>query len=536
MPAHHPTAQHGRPAETVSAVWSAEARSPAPRAPATHPWCRVRRRYSSLPANSTSPAGYATASAALQRSCSAGSAGGGSTCGCDRPTRRAIGGAGGHDFRAGWRDDGRDALSVPSPPPAGRRGSPRRRGRGGAWLDQPPPPAPNVRPPRPGGQAPTFGVTGLAARPGRPRAAPRRPVLPPWPPCHGSRAVRPRPRGRGVEVQRGRPRAQPPRRRDRRAAPSWPGCARSRRRDRRDRCPTACAYAARVLSFAIRLAKNSRNRATASGPASTISDGRTTSASPSATTTGSAAAGTRTPLPTADSPVDEPLEPLVIVHERIGQRVEPFHRLLRPVEPHLDPVPKNRHPLGQARQVRVEGLDGKASPGSRSPAPSGVRPPAAPVSPPRRERRPWARCFGSWRRNWGFGSVLWLPVSSARRSASTSPRDPETPRSRSTPGRVSRVRLSASSWLMASGMARGASRASCSPAGGQTSRRRRERSGLGCRGRDLEPPLTAAGRTSSTPAAGRRSRPPWRWGWPRCRRSPPTTRLRRLPTVGRRSV
>ncbi len=35
----------------------------------------------------------------------------------------AIGGAGGHDFRAGWRDDGRDALSVPSPPPAGRRGS-----------------------------------------------------------------------------------------------------------------------------------------------------------------------------------------------------------------------------------------------------------------------------------------------------------------------------------------------------------------------------------------------------------------------------
>ena len=153
---------------------------------------------------------------------------------------------------------------------------------------------------------------------------------------------------------------------------------------------------------------------------------------------------------------------------------------------------------------------------------------------PRKAAR--ARCFGSWRRNWGFGSVLWLPVSSARRSASTSPRDPETPRSRSTPGRVSRVRLSASSWLMASGMARGASRASCSPAGGQTSRRRRERSGLGCRGRDLEPPLTAAGRTSSTPAAGRRSRPPWRWGWPRCRRSPPTTRLRRLPTVGRRSV
>ena len=238
--------------------------------------------------------------------------------------------------------------------------------------------------------APRPPPPALAARPGRPRAAPvpRRRLRPvaavAWrthrpPPAGagsvvnrcgggwsavGRRAVRPRPRGRGVEVQRGRPRAQPPRRRDRRAAPSWPGCARSRRRDRRrrDRCPTACAYAARVLSFAIRLAKNSRNRAAASGPASTISDGRTTSASPSATTTGSAAAGTRTPLPTADSPVDEPLEPLVIVHERIGQRVEPFHRLLRPVEPHLDPVPKNRHPLGQARQLRVEGLDGKRHP------------------------------------------------------------------------------------------------------------------------------------------------------------------------------
>ena len=43
-------------------------------------------------------------------------------------------------------------------------------------------------------------------------------------------------------------------------------------------CPTARPYAARVLAFAIRPAKNSRNRATASGPASTISAGRATSA------------------------------------------------------------------------------------------------------------------------------------------------------------------------------------------------------------------------------------------------------------------
>ena len=84
------------------------------------------------------------------------------------------------------------ASRSPSPRPRRRLARPA--------APQPPPPAPlsltayqqNVRPPRPGGQAPTFGVTGLAARPGRPRAAPRRPRLRPWPPCHGSRAVRPR--------------------------------------------------------------------------------------------------------------------------------------------------------------------------------------------------------------------------------------------------------------------------------------------------------------------------------------------------------
>ena len=41
---------------------------------------------------------------------------------------------------------------------------------------------------------------------------------------------------------------------------------------------------------------------------------------------------------------------------------QPLHRLLRPAEPHLDPLPRNRHPLGQARQLRVEGLDGKRHP------------------------------------------------------------------------------------------------------------------------------------------------------------------------------
>ena len=119
----------------------------------------------------------------------------------------ATGGAGGH-LRS-WRGPrrlprrlaGRRARRAVHPKPSACRSSrlglaatprPRRRLARPA-VPQPPPPAPNVRPPRPGGQAPTFGVTGLAARPGRPRAAPRRTVLRPWPPCHGSRTVRPQP-------------------------------------------------------------------------------------------------------------------------------------------------------------------------------------------------------------------------------------------------------------------------------------------------------------------------------------------------------
>ena len=69
---------------------------------------------------------------------------------CDL-ARRGIGGAGGHHFRAGWRHDGRDALSVPSPPPAGRRGS------------REPEPVDNaLRPAAAGLSAPTVGNTPTA--------------------------------------------------------------------------------------------------------------------------------------------------------------------------------------------------------------------------------------------------------------------------------------------------------------------------------------------------------------------------------------
>ena len=73
----------------------------------------------------------------------------------------AIGGAGGHDFRGGWRDDGRDALYFPSPPPAGRRGS------------RDPEPDDNALGHAAAGLAgrgtgTDVGVTGLAARPRSP--------------------------------------------------------------------------------------------------------------------------------------------------------------------------------------------------------------------------------------------------------------------------------------------------------------------------------------------------------------------------------
>ena len=49
--------------------------------------------------------------------------------------------------------------------------------------------------------------------------------------------------------------------------------------------------------------------------------------------------------------VDEPLEPFVVVHERMRHRVEPFHGVLRPVEPDFDPAALHRHPVRQVRQL-----------------------------------------------------------------------------------------------------------------------------------------------------------------------------------------
>ena len=118
------------------------------------------------------------------------------------------------------------------------------------------------------------------------------------------------------------------------------------------RHPTARPYAARVRRLAIRAAKNSRNRATATGPASTISRGNA-SRSPAAARAGRL------------SRLDERLELLVVVRQRLGERVEPPDGVLRAAEAHLDPAGLDRHACGQAGEPSLERLAGAPRPGSR---------------------------------------------------------------------------------------------------------------------------------------------------------------------------
>ena len=130
-------------------------------------------------------------------------------------------------------------------------------------------------------------------------------------------------------------------------------------------CPTARPYAARVRRFAIRAAKNSRNLATATGPASTISGGNTSRAvderarlaSGGSTRTTSSLMPSPRPRRARRLPVDERLELLVIVRQRLGEREEPPDGVLRAAEAHLDPAGLDRHALGEARESRLERLN-----------------------------------------------------------------------------------------------------------------------------------------------------------------------------------
>ena len=61
-------------------------------------------------------------------------------------------------------------------------------------------------------------------------------------------------------------------------------------------------------------------------------------------------------------PVDERLELLVVVRQRLGEREEPPDGVLRAAEAHLDPAGLDRHALGQAGKARLERLDGHRDP------------------------------------------------------------------------------------------------------------------------------------------------------------------------------
>ena len=60
--------------------------------------------------------------------------------------------------------------------------------------------------------------------------------------------------------------------------------------------------------------------------------------------------------------VDERLELLVVVRQRLGEREEPPDGVLRAAEAHLDPAGLDRHAFGQAGQARLERLDGHRDP------------------------------------------------------------------------------------------------------------------------------------------------------------------------------
>ena len=70
---------------------------------------------------------------------------------------------------------------------------------------------------------------------------------------------------------------------------------------------------------------------------------------------------------------------LVVVRQRLGQGEEPRDGLLRPGEPHVDPVPRDVDALGQAGEPSLERLDrnGHADPGEPGLADRGDDPVAA---------------------------------------------------------------------------------------------------------------------------------------------------------------
>ena len=152
-------------------------------------------------------------------------------------------------------------------------------------------------------------------------------------------------------------------------------------------------------------------------------------------------------------PVDERLELLVVVRQRLGEREEPPDGVLGSAEAHLDPAGLDRHALGEAASRASSASIGTATriPVSRAWR-SAVTTRSRRVASPRKAAR--CRYFRSCRRSAVRRRTRDAPTSSApnvRISCAARARD--TPNSRSTSRRVSRSRSRASSWRMASGTA-----------------------------------------------------------------------------------
>ena len=103
------------------------------------------------------------------------------------------------------------------------------------------------------------------------------------------------------------------------------------------------------------------------------------------------------PLPRrATSPLlDERLELLVVVRQRLGEREEPPDGVLRAAEAHLDPAGLDRHACGQAGEARLERLAGHRDPDPGEPRLAELAPPGACAAPPRRGTRPAAGVSGA---------------------------------------------------------------------------------------------------------------------------------------------
>ena len=196
------------------------------------------------------------------------------------------------------------------------------------------------------------------------------------------------------------------------------------------------------------------------GPASTITRGRTISPAPPVATDGSPAAGTRASVVISSPPLPH--------HRRRDRRAPRTSRSrsrarkpARRAAPSRSSLRLNRTSMRSRSTVTRSGR--LANSELRVPTGSGTRIPvirAFRSSVTKRARRSSSlrnaarpRCFLSCCRSFVRGRILWLPTSSAPTACiSVVVLAFDTPKSRSMSRRVSRVRSSCSSWLMASGL------------------------------------------------------------------------------------